>query len=622
MADKYKGIATKIIDNVGGEQNVKSVVHCATRLRFVLKDESKANKEVLQGIDKVMSVVQAGGQYQVVIGAEVNDVFSSIEANFNVNSKEAKDSNESDAPSKKSLSGLLAVIASFFTPYIGVLTGAGIIMALVMTLEMYGVISDKSLTYVMLTALSTGIFKFLPLFIAVTAADAFKTNRFIALAIAAAMVFPLTDALGELTFAPFGYTIYFDKYGGAVVPTILAIWVTAYVERFFKRWIPKAAQIVLVPFATLIVAGSLAFLFIGPLGTFVGEMISKGYSSAYGLSPMIAGAVLGGVFQLLVVFGMHWAILPIAMINVNTQGYDTILPVMFMAVYGQVAAVAGMVARLKGNDRSIAVSALIPGFFGITEPALYGVNLKYKRPFIIGLIAAAVGGGIVSFFEVKIFAFTPILNPLFYPLFIGKDSNFAALLVASAITIVIAFIGALFFGLPKPKKAEPVPAVTTPENVVPVADVSDSTITSPLTGELIPLKDVNDPVFSAEIMGKGFAVVPTEGVVTAPVDGEIVILYGTQHAIGIKSTTGLEVLIHIGINTVELNGECFTMTTETGATVKRGDVLGSFDIAGIKEKGYDTTTMVIVTNTADYTDFTYAKENGQVKMNEEVVTVK
>ncbi|EUJ37643.1 beta-glucoside-specific PTS transporter subunit IIABC [Brochothrix campestris] len=619
MADKYKDIAAKIVENVGGEQNVDSVVHCATRLRFVLKDESKANKEALESVDKVMSVVRGGGQYQVVIGSEVNDVYTSINNNYNVNSN--GEAAQDNTPKKKSASGALAVIASFFTPYIGVLAGAGIVMALVNTLEMYDVITKTSLTYVMLTAISTGIFKFLPLFIAITAADAFKMNRFIALAIASAMVYPLVDpSIGELVFKPFGYNVDFNKYGGAVVPTILAIWVTSYVERFFKKIIPAAAKIVFVPFFTLLVAGVLAFLFIGPLGTLVGDWISKVYTYAYDLNPLIAGLILGGLFQLLVVFGMHWAILPIAMINIDSLGYDTILPVMLIAVFGQVSAVAGMIFRLKGKDKEVAVSATIAGFFGITEPALYGVNLKYKRPFIIGLIASAVGGAIVSYSGVTSDTFSPILNPLYFNFFMGENSNFTALVIAFVITIAIGMIGAIMFGLPKPKQTAT--ATTTQakaETTVPA--VAANTITSPLTGELVELKDVNDPVFSAEIMGKGFAVIPSEGVVTAPVDGEVIILYGTQHAIGIKSEQGIEVLIHIGINTVELNGEFFEMTTSTGAHVKRGEVLGKFNIEGIKSKEYDTTTMVIVTNTADYADFSFAQTTGAVKMNDAIVTV-
>ncbi|WEG73986.1 PTS transporter subunit EIIC [Vagococcus intermedius] len=341
---------------------------------------------------------------------------------------------------------LIGVISAIFTPYIGILAGAGILMALNTLLQKMAIISTESFISVILTAVSSGVFTLLPVFIGITTAKVFNSNVYIGVALATALLFPLTAAEMPETIHLFGLSLGVKSYGGAVIPTILAVFVAGYIERFFKKIVPAVAEIVVVPALTLLVAGFVTFLVIGPLGMALGSGISWIYGQAYGFSPLVAGVLLGALFPFTFVFGIHWSILPVAMINIQSLGYDTILPIMMMAVFGQFGAAAGMVRHVSKADRALTVSTLIPAFFGITEPAIYGVNLKYGKPFISGVIASALGGGLISFLGVKIFQFTPILSALYYPLFIGPDSSMRLGILSSVITFVIAFLGSFIFG--------------------------------------------------------------------------------------------------------------------------------------------------------------------------------
>ncbi|MTT30715.1 PTS beta-glucoside transporter subunit EIIBCA [Terrilactibacillus sp. BCM23-1] len=640
MAKKdYTQLAQDIVANVGGKENVNSLLHCATRLRFRLKDPSKANKEVLEDLPKVLTAVSAGGQYQVVIGDEVVPVFESIMNQYHFSAGDsgtksgiASDDDHSDGEKKKEnwFEKFVSVLSGIFTPFISVLAGAGVLKGVAILISSLHLLPESSPIYIILNALASGVFTLLPIFIAITAADKFNTNRFIAVALAAAMIYPLTDNTIPNIAHLGDYGINFKTYGGAVIPTILAIWLESYIERWFKNHLPAVAQLVFVPFLTLIVAGILTFVVIGPLGTALGTGLAYGYSFLYGLSPLIAGAILGGAFQVFVIFGLHWGILPISLINIQTYGYDTLLAVMFCAVAGQFGAVTASIFKAKKvKNKEIAASAAISGFFGITEPALYGINLKYKKGFIFGLIGGAVGGGIVGTAGVKCFQYTPIMNVFEMPLFIGKNSSIVWAAIAGIVAFLLSFILVLLLGFnesnteklfakvtsgkkslteqktAKLEKSMDSKETTTSDTIVePEIDTTglslSDTIFSPLSGRAVPLKSVNDPVFSSEAMGKGLGIEPSSNQVVSPVDGEIIVAYPTGHAYGIKSENGVEVLIHIGINTVELNGKHFEPKVENGQKVRKGDLLATFDRDEIKNAGYDTTTMVIVTNTNEY----------------------
>ncbi|MFW8053797.1 PTS transporter subunit EIIC [Vagococcus fluvialis] len=341
---------------------------------------------------------------------------------------------------------IINIISDIFTPYIGVLAGAGILMALNTVLLKVDILTDTSALSIILLAVSSGVFTLLPVFIAYTTAKVFSSNVYIAVAIATALLYPLTATTMPDTIQFIGLELGIKGYGGAVIPTILAVWVSGFIEKFFERVIPKVAQIVLVPALTLLMSGLVTFFIIGPLGMALGSSISWVYSQAYNFSPLVAGVILGLLFPFTFVFGIHWSILPVAMINIKTMGYDTILPIMMMAVFGQFGAATGMIRNVPKEDRALTISTLIPAFFGITEPAIYGVNLKYGKPFIIGAIASAIGGGVISFLGVKIFQFTPIMSALYYPLFIGPNSSMLMGIIISLVTFLLAFIGSLILG--------------------------------------------------------------------------------------------------------------------------------------------------------------------------------
>ncbi|MCO7125576.1 beta-glucoside-specific PTS transporter subunit IIABC [Sporolactobacillus shoreicorticis] len=630
----YGQLANDIVANVGGRENVKSLIHCATRLRFRLNDQNKANKENLEALPNVLTAVSAGGQYQVVIGDEVVPVYEAIMDQYGFSAVDSKSSaasseDEEEAKSENWFERFVAVISGIFTPFISVLAGVGVLKGVAILIATFHWLPANSPIFLIINTLASGVFTLLPIFIAITAADKFNTNRYIAVALAAAMIYPLTDSQIPKVAHLWGYAVDFKTYGGAVIPTILAIWLESHIERWFKKYLPAVMQLVFVPFLTLIVAGLLTFLVIGPLGTALGTGLAYGYKFLYELSPLIAGGILGATFQIFVIFGLHWGILPISMINIQTYGYDTLLAVMMVAVAGQFGAVAASIFKAKKlKNKEIAISAAISGFFGITEPAIYGINLKYKKGFIFGLVGGALGGAVVSAAGVKCFSYTPIMNVFEMPLFIGKNSSIVWAFIGFLVALLSSFLLVLILGFNESnteklfakvtsgkkslteKKtaklglADQEEAAVAIDSAEPEVDTSDltlvDTINSPIEGDAVPLAKVDDPVFSSGVMGSGAGVIPKKGVCTSPVDGEVTVAFPTGHAYGIKAKSGAELLIHIGINTVELKGEHFTPKVEAGAKVKKGDVLATFEPDKIKEAGCDTTTMVLVTNTNEY----------------------
>lgn len=590
--------AKTILQGVGGKENVSSLTHCATRLRFSLKEGANVHPEEIQEVPGVIQFVESGGQHQVVIGSDVADVYEEVVKLL----PDSEPTERSKKEKQKWYDEFFATISAIFTPYIGVLAAAGVLKGFLIPLSMYNILPVENTLYQILNVLSSGVFTLLPLFIAVTAADRFKTNRFIALALAAAMIYPLTDAAIPDSGALLGLTIGFKGYGGAVVPTILAIWAQSYVERWVKKVLPKVTHTVFVPFFTLMLTGIAVFTVIGPLGNGIATLIGQGYFTMYDFSPVLAGALLAGLFQLLVMVGLHWGILPIALINIQTTGADTILPIGSNGVFGQFGAVVGAWLFLrKGKDKEIAASSSLSGFFGITEPAIYGINLKYKMPFIIGSVAAAVGGGISGFFHTEAYSFTPVANLFTASMYVGPGNNFAAQMLANGVSFVLALVGTAVWmrnlmQKETPSVEETPSAAPTPQ--APSLTSDPAAIVSPLNGQLLPISEINDPVFSSKSMGEGFAIQPSAGAVYAPVTGVVELVAQTKHAIGFTAEDGKQILVHIGLNTVELEGKGFAWQVAQGDTVQAGQVIGQVDFSQLTD--YDTTTAVILTNTFDY----------------------
>ncbi|MES5431771.1 beta-glucoside-specific PTS transporter subunit IIABC [Enterococcus gallinarum] len=597
-----KEIAVRVLDAVGGKENVNSVVHCATRLRFKLKDEEKADTNRLIQDDDVIQVVQSGGQYQVVIGSHVSDVYRELTgvANFD---------GESEKSAKKGnpLNQLIDIISSIFTPFLGAMAGAGVLKGfLTLAVTMNWLAADSGV-YTVWYAIADGLFTYLPVMLAFTAAKKFKTNEFLAVSLAMALVHPsITELAGQtLSFVGIPVIIGASAYTSSVIPIILAVFLQSYVERFFKKVIPSFLQIICVPLAVFLIMAPVTFIVVGPLGTIVGNLLGSGYDAIYNLSPILAGAIMGGLWQVFVMFGMHWGFVPIAMVNLTQFGFDTMVPMLLPAVLAQGGAALAVFFITKNVKlKGLALSSTITSLFGITEPTVYGVTLPLKKPFIAACISGAIGGAIVGFSQVKNYTFG-LVSLLSLPSFIPQDTQDMSGLIAAAIGTAVAFGAAFVLTFVLRFEDQPNPADTdTEKSKVPAPSITNERVvlSSPLAGRVVPLNEVKDQVFSSGAMGKGIAIDPANGTLVAPADGTITTLFPTGHAIGLTTTDGVEILMHIGMDTVELEGKGFEIFVKQEDQVKKGDLLVKFDLSLIKEAGYSTVTPIVVTNTPNYLD--------------------
>lgn len=605
---KNQEIATRVLDAVGGKENVNSVVHCATRLRFKLKDEDKADTERLNQDQDVIQVVKSGGQYQVVIGSHVSDVYKELTeiADFDGTASTA------DSQEKGNIfSRLVDIISSIFTPFLGAMAGAGVLKGFLTLALALNWLTSSSGVYVVLYAIADGFFTYLPIALAFTAAKKFKATPFLAVALAMALVHPTITALAgkTLSFAGLPVIIGASAYTSSVIPIILAVFVQSYVERFFKKVIPDFLQIICVPLAVFVVMAPLTFIAIGPIGTILGDFLGKGYSGIYNVSPLIAGAIMGGLWQVFVMFGMHWGFVPIMMVNLNQSGFDTLAPMLLPAVLAQGGAALAVFFMTKNVKlKGLAISSTITSLFGITEPTVYGVTLPLKKPFIAACISGAVGGAFIGFSHVQNFTFG-LISLLSLPGFIPQDTKSMAGVIAASIGTLVAFVLAfiLTFVLrfedqvqtdngvtltEEPAKTE-LGVTKTPEKIM---------VASPLTGKVVPLVEVEDKVFSSGALGKGIAIEPTLGELHAPADGVVMTMFPTSHAVGLVTDDGLEILMHIGMNTVELEGKGYTCLVKQGDRVQKGQLLVQFDIDSIKASGYSVITPVVITNTDQLVD--------------------
>lgn len=597
-----KEIAVRVLDAVGGKENVNSVVHCATRLRFKLKDEEKADTNRLIQDDDVIQVVQSGGQYQVVIGSHVSDVYRELTgvANFDGES-------EKSAEKGNPLNQLIDIISSIFTPFLGTMAGAGVLKGFLTLAVTMNWLATDSGVYTVWYAIADGLFTYLPVMLAFTAAKKFKTNEFLAVSLAMALVHPsITELAGQtLSFVGIPVIIGASAYTSSVIPIILAVFLQSYVERFFKKVIPSFLQIICVPLAVFLIMAPVTFIVVGPLGTIVGNLLGSGYDAIYNLSPILAGAIMGGLWQVFVMFGMHWGFVPIAMVNLTQFGFDTMVPMLLPAVLAQGGAALAVFFITKNVKlKGLALSSTITSLFGITEPTVYGVTLPLKKPFIAACISGAIGGAIVGFSQVKNYTFG-LVSLLSLPSFIPQDTQDMSGLIAAAIGTAVAFGAAFVLTFVLRFEDQPNPADTdTEKSKVPAPSITNERVvlSSPLAGRVVPLNEVKDQVFSSGAMGKGIAIDPANGTLVAPADGTITTLFPTGHAIGLTTTDGVEILMHIGMDTVELEGKGFEIFVKQEDQVKKGDLLVKFDLSLIKEAGYSTVTPIVVTNTPNYLD--------------------
>lgn len=616
---KYKQLATQIIEYVGGEANIKHLIHCATRLRFTLKHDNKASKENLQKLDGVISVVQSGGQYQVVIGNNVADVYTEIidQTNFQNSSN---DSNDGSSTSNGSLIGkAIDLISSIFSPLLGILAGAGLLKGLLSITTTFNWLDPAGGTYKMLYAAADSFFYFLPFFLAYTTARKFKTSPFIAMAIAGALVYPdlvAFQAAGtQIDF--FGIPVVLMKYSTTVIPIILAVWILSYLESFLKKHLHDSIRNLFTSILCLVVMVPLTYLILGPIGTYIGVGLANGISWTYNLSPIVAGFVVGSIFQVLVIFGVHWGLIPIMLNNVTKYGRDTISPLYGPAIIAQAGAALGVFLKTKNKKlKTVSMSAFITGLFGVTEPAIYGVNLKLKKPFIIACLSGGVGGAIAGAYHASAVALVP-KSILTFPAFVGP--GFIGYVIGFIVAFILSVIVTYIVGFNDPVDEEATTKTkTTSENTNTELTTNQSpyrkeTVVSPLNGNVISLKEMKDEAFSSLAMGKGVAIVPNEGKVYSPIAGKVAMVIRTGHAYSIVAENGAELLIHIGVDTVKLKGKYFRPLVKEGDTVKPGELLAEFDLEKIVAEGYEVTTPVIVSNTSDFLDVVVTKEDDVVK---------
>ncbi|MFS0775033.1 beta-glucoside-specific PTS transporter subunit IIABC [Neobacillus sp. 3P2-tot-E-2] len=616
---KYEQLAKDIVQNVGGKENVNSVVHCITRLRFKLKDEGKANTDVIKNMEGVVTVMKSGGQYQVVIGNHVPDVYKAVVDVGGFQSQSPVDADGGD----NQKSSFIDIISSIFTPVLGVLAATGMIKGLVALFVALGWLQNTTGTYHILNAIGDSLFYFFPIFLGYTAIKKFGGSHFIGMAIGASLVYPTLTTLttgdpittlfsGSVFQSPIyitflGIPVILMSYASSVIPIILAAYFGAKVEKFFKKVIPDVVKAFVVPFLTLLIVVPITFLIIGPIATWAGVLLGQATLWLYNLSPMIAGLFVGGLWQVFVIFGLHWGLVPIAINNLTVHGADPVLGTMFAASFAQIGAVLAVWLRTKDQKiKSLSIPAFISGIFGVTEPAIYGITLPLKRPFIISCIGGAAGGAILGFMGSQIYMVGG-LGIFGIPTYIspkgGLDAGFWGSIVAMIVGFIVGFILTWLFGMGKNNTAgqntqtvESQPTAQTQTN----PSHGNEVLFSPFNGEVKALSEIKDQAFASGALGQGVAIEPSEGKLYSPISGKVTALFPTNHAIGITSDNGAEILAHIGMDTVQLEGKFFTAHVSQGARVEKGQLLIEFDIPGIKGAGYIVTTPVIVTNTDHY----------------------
>ncbi|WP_105248682.1 beta-glucoside-specific PTS transporter subunit IIABC [Streptococcus suis] len=623
MAKDYTDLATDIVAHVGGKENISSLKHCVTRLRFGLKDESKADTDYLKARDGVVTVVQAGGQYQVVIGNHVPDVYAAVQKVAGISGDGALDIDEGDGPKGNLFERFVDLLSGIFQAFLGPLAAAGIIKGVVAIMASRGMTSDNSAVYAILNAAGDGFFQYLPLLVALTSARKFKMNEFTALAIGMALIYPtLPGSLATLKEAGldnvFGIPFVLPTAGSylsTVIPAILATWVASIIEKNIRKVTPDVVKLFVVPFVTILVAVPLTFLVVGPVANFISDILSNTFTAIMNFSPILYGLVLGAAWQVLVMFGMHWAVVPLAIMQVASSGMSAILVPALLPNFTQTGVLLAIMLKTKESKvKTVAMPAFVSSIFGVTEPAIYGVTLPMKTPFFISCAVSGIIGAAMMFFNVLgysiggmgVFLYPSLVNPTN-----GDMSGMIAAIGLTVAAIVASF--AIQMALPVPYLyGEPTEKKTvepTKESVPELKEIKQEIIASPLIGKVVKLENVPDAVFASGAMGKGIAIDPLDGILVSPAKAEVTLVFPTKHAIGLRTENGAELLIHIGMDTVSLAGKGFESFVQVGDVVEAGQKLLEFDLNQIKAADLPVITPIIVTNTADYEDILVTQES-------------
>ena len=617
----YEKLVKEILKDVGGKENINGLTHCITRLRFNLKDEEKANTEELKEVPGVVTVVQSGGQYQVVIGNHVRDVYKEF-----IELSGLSTETEVVKEKKGLLDSFIDIISGIFTPVLGLLAATGMIKGLNVLFVSLGWFTNTSGTYAILQAAGDCFFYFFPIFLGYTAAKKFGLNQFVGMALGAALVYPAIAGLtasveplytlfsGTIFESPIyitflGIPVILMNYGSSVIPIVVSTFFVSKLEKSFARIIPGILKSFLVPFLTVIIMVPLTFIIIGPIATWAGDLLGEFVLTIYNFSPIVAGIAVGAIWQVLVMFGLHWGIIPIAINNISVLGYDPVMVLGQATPFATAGAVLAVIIKSRNvSVRAIGIPAFISSLFGVSEPSLYGVTLPRKKPFIATLISASVGGLIMGIFGTKsfimggmgIFSLPNYISPES-----GIGSGFYGYVIAIVVAFVLSFILTLTFLYDPKEDREAQNRRDNEKNKVESKKndlMTEVAVSLPIAGEVFPLSEIADAAFSTELLGKGLAVRPSEGKVYAPFDGTVETFFPTNHAVGLKSVDGIELLIHIGMDTVNLEGKYFVPKVKQEDTIKKGQLLLEFDGKAIQEAGYSIDTPIVVTNTKKYLD--------------------
>ncbi|VUW96105.1 PTS system beta-glucoside-specific EIIBCA component [Streptococcus constellatus] len=629
---QYHDLAKEIVKNVGGADNVSGLVHCITRLRFSLKDESKANDQILKDMDGVVTVMKSGGQYQVVIGNHVADVFDEVMPLLHL------DAAADTAPEKpkKWLDRVIDAVSGIFQPILGIMAACGMLKGFNTLFITFGLYSASSGGAMLINAAGDALFTFLPLFLGYTAAKKFGAKPMIGLALGAAMCYPAIQASslsaagkplytilqGTMFASPvyldfFGIPVISVDYTGTVIPVILAVWFAAKCEKFFNKIVPDLVKFFFVPMLTILISLPIALVFLGPIATFGSALISQFTLAIRGFSPLLAGGIVGATWQILVIFGMHWGFIPVYINNIQTLGYDNVMMPFFACTFATAGVILAMFIKTKDKKiREMSIPNFISAIFGVTEPAIYGLLLPAKVPFIISCIAGGIGGAFYGQMNFRKFIMGG-MGVFELPNMMNPDGTMGNLIVAIAgifISIISGFALTMIF-----YKGKATPEVQT-EPKLSVATVAENELVSPLSGQILSLEEVEDQAFATGLMGQGLAIKPSQGEVYAPAAASVTVVFPTGHAIGLTLDNGAELLIHVGMDTVQLNGQGFQSFVEVGDRVEAGQKLLSFDQKVIAEAGYSLTTPIIVTNSAQFAGIKVSQEE-QVAAGDYLLTI-
>jgi PTS system beta-glucosides-specific IIC component/PTS system sucrose-specific IIC component len=628
----YNKVAKEILELVGGEENVESATHCATRLRFVVRDENKVKQKDLDKMNEVKGVFSTAGQLQIIIGqGAVNKVFKALTENTKISKTDLNEAKKTAMKNMNPFQRFARMLSNIFVPIIPAIVASGLLMGLLGMCSTFGWVNNKSGIYTLLDMFSNAAFVFLPILIAFSAAKEFGTNPFLAAALGGILIHPALQnawTLGEgvkNTIAVFGLNVSMVGYQGTVLPILIAVWVMSYVERGLRKVVPNVLDIIVTPFLTLMSTAFISLLVIGPVGRIIGDGISFGLQGLYNGAGVFAGIIFGGLYSTIVITGMHHSFHAIeaGLLSNPAIGKNFLLPIWSMANVAQGGAAIAVYLKTKNKKlKSIAGPAALSCLLGITEAAIFGVNLRLVKPFIAAAIGGALGGGYIVLTKVAMSAVGVTGIP---GIAIVKQGSMVNYIVGIVIAFAGAFIATFLLGFKdEVEDVEDDNSVEIDEEIDSDSQkcgiITKETVLAPMKGKAILLKEVPDKTFANKLLGDGIAIDPEDGVVVAPADGKISLVFETKHAVALETNSGAEILIHVGIDSVKMNGEGFKAFVKSGDIVKAGDKLLEVDLELLREKAASAITPIVISNTDKFKSIKQLK-TGWVNLNDELISL-